>query len=136
MSKRNKKTKIAQTKKSRRVTEKAFELKLNKASEQVTISFEYCDDNNYCLSKLNKNELKDVITTFKKLNSVSWIDAWKHNGLQIKVLKNIDPPPNISKEVKLNEIRFNQKGRLHGYHMEGVYYIIWFDKDHEVTEKA
>lgn len=134
MTKRTKKTSIRQSK-GTKVKKEAFRTSNSRRTNQILISFEYCDDRKHCLCELNKNELKEITKTFKILNTNSWLEARQHTGLQIKALKDINPPSYISEDVKLNEIRFNQKGRLHGFHMDGIYYVIWFDKNHEVTAK-
>ena len=41
-------------------------------------------------------------------------------------------PDNIPEDVKLSEMRIDEKKRIFCFRVQGVYYIIWFDRDHSV----
>jgi len=47
-----------------------------------------------------------------------------------------DPPDDLSEDVLNNlaqEFRYGKKGRVIGYLVEPVFYVIWVDPNHEFT---
>ena len=98
--------------------------------------FSNVDDNKWVLHEWQKPELKALIKCFKKMEKLSWKAIRMDTGLQMKKLKNIIPPPHISPDVELYEIRVNQEQRIHGYVYNNIFYIVWFDRDHSVCPEG
>lgn len=94
------------------------------------------DDNKWLLHDWQKNELKALLKCFKKMEKLTWCSIRRDTGLRMTKLKNVDPPLHVSPEVDLYEIRVTQEQRIHGYLIENIFYLVWFDRDHSVCPEG
>lgn len=99
-------------------------------------SFRHADNNRYLLSEWQEDELKSLIETFKKMESLKWSEINKHKGLNCKP---VDPdvlpaelPEMVSPDVTILQIRVSKKARIFGYRIKNVFHLIWFDRNHDV----
>lgn len=91
--------------------------------------------NKKCLiSDWQKDELGILIDTFKKIESIEWKEIFNDSGLNWERNSHIalKLPKNFPPDAKLHSIRVNGKMRLYGYRAQEFFYIVWFDKNHEV----
>lgn len=64
-------------------------------------------------------------------------DGYKH-GLAYtpyddSALQHVTRPPWLSPDVKICSVRVTRRYRIFGALMEHVFYLLWFDYDHEIA---
>lgn len=118
---------------SNRLPKGARELKedIDYFSLKPVFSFAHVDDNKWTIAEWKKNELKDLIKCFKKLEQCTWHQILRHNGFKYTAL-NIKTPQHVSPDRVIHEIRVDKVKRIHGFVDKNVFNIIWFDRDHSV----
>lgn len=115
-------------------------------AKNIAFSFEFYDtscENKYCLSKWEKDQVALALARLKDINNktyneiskdakgyhfnqVDWDKTNKKEGFPDVRLKNL--PPFHFSLVGIN----NQKARVFGAYSENVFYIVWFDFNHEI----
>lgn len=139
MSKKKRKPKIGTNNYSidgRKISSKAFEASKGESSEHKSLvfSFAYTCPNHFQLSDWQHEELKGLINKLRDFSNMKWSEIRK-----IKGFKPVDHstfsqplPKNISPEVTILEFRTSGRARVFGFRLEETFYIIWFDRNHEV----
>lgn len=96
-------------------------------------AFDFVDDNKFCLWDADKDYHKSLISTLKQMRKLSWSEIKSHHGLQMKrIITRQKLPPTVSQEITLLEIRVSQEGRVHGFRVNELFQILWFDPTHDV----
>lgn len=80
------------------------------------------------------------------LTTMSWYevttsgskDPRKKTGLNYETfgdsqLRKASRPPQISQDVKICSVRGGAKLRVFGCHMEGQFFVLWFDRNHIIV---
>ena len=110
--------------------------------EKLKFSFQYYDGKKYCLSAWGENiqqalmRLKEICCmSFNEMvqkrnvlhfHEVDWKTTTEKNGFSDLRLKDMSPF-----QFALLGIN-NQKARVFGAYYSGIFYIVWFDLDHQV----
>lgn len=117
---------------------KAFELKdeTNYFKMSPVFKFYSADSNKWTLHEWNSNELKDLIKTFKQMEQIPWNNILQHGGFRIKAIKDINPPPHISPDETIYEIRVCKVKRIFGFIDKNIFNLVWFDRDHSVCPEG
>jgi hypothetical protein len=109
--------------------------------EHPSFRFTYADKNRWTLAEWTSSEINDFIEGLKKIEKYTWAQIKGHGSKKrgesvatgYKLITNHPSlPDNIPEDVKLSEMRIDEKKRIFGFRVQGVYYIIWFDRDHSV----
>lgn len=109
-----------------------YKLKRNSDEDETCIlKFSSCDDNKYQMYNLNIRELKEFIKFAKKVENMQWKDIRRDRGLNYESLKGLKNPLYLSEDVVLHSMRLSKKFRIIGYKDKNMFYIIWFDNNHE-----
>jgi hypothetical protein len=105
-----------------------------------------CDKERWSLSAC-KNIYQDIICKLQNFETMTWADINSSNGGRthgsnnhwIDITKLIPEAQHRLKELHLYEdsqhiysLRLSGKERLFGMIEEGVFYIIWYDQNHEI----
>lgn len=132
---------------NKKVKKEALKLKKSKVKEITTelkdtdyndrcgrIAFTFASDNKCQMYNWQKEELKLLIESFKKFESLKWYDIIKDPGFNWERNSHIaiKLPSELPMDVKLHSIRVSGKLRLYGYRAQEYFYIVWFDRQHEV----
>ena len=98
------------------------------------VAFENVVHNGCSITDWQGSELKLLIESFKKLETLTWKQILLDNGLNYERNKfiAIPLPSEFPNDAKLCSFRVNQKKRIYGYRAQEFFYIIWFDKNHIV----
>lgn len=118
-------------------------------NKKITFSFEYydtsCDD--YCLSGFTKEQVKKSITRLQDISSktfnemqrcrnvyhfyeVIWEQTTKKKGFP-------NPKANELSAFHFALLGVNQQlARVYGAYSSGVFYLVWFDLNHEIWPTA
>jgi hypothetical protein len=123
---------------SSKVPSVALESKNNIDYNEMAPVFRFgsADDNNWLLHDWQKQELKALIKCLKKMEKLVWSHIRRDTGLRMTKLKNVKPPCYLSPDIELYEIRVTQEQRIHGYLMDNIFYLVWFDRDHSVCPEG
>jgi len=102
----------------------------------LLFSFRDTDKNRFVLWDLVKKELKELVKTFKLMEQLGWQGVFQHSGLKPEIHKQeqlrFKLPVDLSPDVDIYSFRFSEKGRIFGYRIKNVFYLIWFDRNHDV----
>lgn len=115
------------------------------ANKKIRFSFEYYDkySSDYCLSCWGQKQIRNTLLRLRDICTKSFNDLSRerkvyHFGEVIweKTTKKSGFPD--SKVNQLSAFHFallginNQKARVYGAYSTGVFYIVWFDFNHEI----
>ena len=112
----------------------------------VTLSFIYVKPGDlHCICLCQKDELKEISNCFRKLTTLTWTQVLqqggKHGnktGLGYTVyddsdLRTVKRPAGLSQEIAIGAVRASQKSRVFGGHKNHIFYVLWFDRNHEIV---
>ncbi|WP_338835892.1 MAG6450 family protein [Neomoorella thermoacetica] len=118
-----------------KIPKKALELRQSSYEEdgRPTFSFLHASDNDCLLCEWQKDELQQLVATFKKMEVLTWKEIWQHPGLDLHLVEPSKPlPPGVSPDVTVYSINVDEKKRIYGYRAGNVFRLLWFDRNHEV----
>lgn len=106
----------------------------NYDNKKGRIAFSSVSHSQCPISDWQGEELKSLIETFKNIESLSWKEIMIDSGLKWERNKNIAIPlPNdFPQDANLCSMRVSKKMRIYGYRAQEYFYIVWFDRNHEV----
>jgi len=119
-----------------KIPSSATELKQESTDNKNPVfSFRNVCSNHCQLSNWHGRELLLLISTFKTMESLSWREVRNHKGLNLKPIEQFvfRLPDNVPDDVVIQEVKVDEKRRLFGYRAGRVFYLIWFDRNHEVV---
>lgn len=105
--------------------------------DSVSISLKYYQKSCECFSKWARPELKKFASTVEKIRGYEpdQLKAAKslcdmHKGAPSK--DRFKRPQEISEDIKFYEIKVDprNKARIHGFFVQGVFFLVWLDRDH------
>ncbi|HLO48869.1 MAG TPA: hypothetical protein VK211_10685 [Kamptonema sp.] len=143
MGKKNQILNPAQKNHKTRIPEQATQLAESSSTdeEHPSFRFTYADKNRWLLSDWTSQEINELIEGLKKIEKYTWGQIKGHGskkrgesvGTGYKLInKHPTLPENVPEDVRLSEMRIDEKKRIFGFRLKSVYYIIWFDRNHEV----
>lgn len=101
-----------------------------------TFSFYHLDTREECPSAWNKEEIRSLYSTLKTASSTPWSNVRSISGLRYKAVDTARCkrvlPLNLSEDISLSEFRISRKARVFGVRVKHIFYIIWFDRNHQV----
>lgn len=117
--------------------------KKNESNRKVLFSFMSVDKNEYFnLDGTCQNWAADLFNTIQEVSCISISDinagmySGKHSPLRIHRHPDAKPPCRIPEDISLEDlwqIRISlSKGGIHGVFVENVFYVIWFDPQHNL----
>lgn len=130
---------LLQTDSSKNVPEKPIH-------KPVRLSFEYIKaGKDFCLSHSDKNEIKEVMDCLRQLTAMSWYDVLNTGGkkgrkdglghtiYEDNALRCVSRPQQVSRDIHISAVRASSKYRVFGFYFEHVYYLLWFDRNHQIV---
>lgn len=115
------------------------------SNEKIRFSFEYYDkeSDEYCLSSWEQKQVRDAILRLQDICTKSFKDLQRerkayHFG---EVVWEKTTKPNGFPDPRIGELppfHFallgvnGQKARVYGAYSTGVFYVVWFDLNHEI----
>ncbi len=112
----------------------------------VSVSFRHVvqPGDRFCLSTFHHDEVREVVDCLRQLNTLTWQQVLQQSGkgphkaglaytlYPDHALQRVSRPSIISPEIRIAAIRASQKIRVFGVYIEHVFYILWFDRNHEI----
>lgn len=114
----------------------ALELKAD--DPEITISLRYWHSNSQCLSDWQAKELKKLAKIIGKAQELTAIQLKSDQSLGWKLHSGpakghgFSRPTKLSKDIKLSELRVDNKARIHGALIDDTFFLVWLDRGHEV----
>jgi hypothetical protein len=115
-------------------------------SEPVSVSFRYVEvGKRHCLSHCTQDEVRHYKNCLRILTTLPWKDVLasgghgenkaglSHTPYKDYVLTGVRRPQTLSRDLGISAVRATQKARLFGAYGDGIYYILWFDRNHEIV---
>lgn len=113
----------------------------------VTLSFEHVQPGaKHCLSLCLKDELKDISDCLRQLTTLTWQMILEQGGkgpghkkglaytnYPDRVLRTVTRPTRLSPEVGIGAVRASRGSRVFGAYKDHVFYVLWFDRTHEIV---
>lgn len=125
----------------KRIPENAVQIKIDYSTQKAVFSFEHCCRRNYTASDLTKEEFKAVHDSLRMMSSMDWASIPKHDGLEYKpadkkairkAIKRTPLPSSVPEDCTMFYFRASGKFRVFGYRAQNIFYLIWFDRNHNV----
>jgi len=118
-------------------------------SEPVSVSFRFIQEGaTHCLSQCTRDEVRQYTRCLRILTTKPWNDVLAsggargvdkaglgHTAYPDSILSGVHRPPSLSPELTISAVRASQRARLFGAYDDGVYYILWFDRDHGIVAR-
>ena len=121
-------------------------LKEQGINRPVSLSFRYVNPGgDYCLSLCVTRRCAGSFKCLKMLTTMDWSDVLSTGGKGGKKtglgctpysdndLRGVQRPVLVSPELRIIGLRASQKMRIFGVYIEHVFYVLWFDPDHEIV---
>lgn len=122
---------------TRRIGDPGAAVPVGSDQQHPNFSFRHVDTNNYLLQDWEKDEIKQLVKRLILLEQLTWHGVKTHGGLRWKTLDTSSLrcaiPANIPEEQTIAEFRVSQRMRVMGYRQDRTFYLVWFDRNHEVT---
>jgi hypothetical protein len=112
----------------------------------VSVLFRYVQaGDDYCLSHCEQDDVKATAECLRKLTTMTWQEVLSsggrsggkvglgHTDYEDSVLRGVKRPDQLSEDITLSGIRATQKMRIFGAYHKHVYYVLWFDPNHEIV---
>lgn len=98
--------------------------------------FSSIDSNKWTIYEWETKELKELMDTFIKMEKMTWNQITRHSGLRLKKIEGLNPPPHVSPEKTMHEIRVCKAKRVFGFIHDNIFNLVWFDRDHSVCPEG
>lgn len=112
----------------------------------VSLSYRYAEvGGTFCLSKSRQEEVIQVMDCLRRLTTLTWqqvLDSGRRGegkaGLNCtrypdNSLRRVSRPSELSPDVPIVGVRASAKYRVFGAYLEHVFYILWFDRNHDIV---
>lgn len=113
-------------------------------SEEEYPSFRFGsrDENKYCLHEGTKQETELLFKAFAKYERYTWNQVRSSGGqgqdsggigfkpVSSSALPGL--PSEVPSDVRIHEMRVNKKMRILGYRVGAVFYLVWYDREHDL----
>jgi hypothetical protein len=112
----------------------------------LALSFRYADvRGRYCLSCSEAQELPDVVDCLRQLTTLSFLQVMQTGGrgggkvglgytpYRDDQLRGVSRPAGLDPDVQIAGVRATERYRIFGAHIDGVFYLLWFDRNHDIV---
>lgn len=99
------------------------------------IGFSKVCDRRCKLEEWQGKELSILLDCFQKIEKLTWKEIIQDNGLHYEPhVKHTAyrTPDTFPEDTSLASLRVDSKKRIYGFRAQDTFYVIWFDKNHEV----
>lgn len=103
-------------------------------SKPASVNLRYFQRSKECFSKWKPRELKSFSGFIEKMSLKTEADVTSvtktchaHKGATAKLL-----PRTVSPDVKMYSLDVGPKGRVHGFFVEGTFFLVWIDRDGKI----
>ena len=115
-----------------------------KEDYKLVFSFEFYDTSeDFCLSKFKREDVKKALERLRQLNCKTLDEIFRqkkvlhfHEVDWNKTIKKSGFPSTMANQLSPFQFSLlginNQKARVYGAYQNNIFYIVWFDLDHEI----
>lgn len=115
--------------------------------EKVNLSFEYyVAGGEFCLSHCNKDDIRHYKDCVRKMTTMEWNDVLKSGGkggankqglafttYEDHALKGASRPSAVDPKLSISAVRASERTRLFGFRRGQTFFILWYDRNHEIV---
>jgi len=86
------------------------------------------------VNSLDKNQLRDFLGSLSSMEKVDWRMIGTVKGLHYRSVKDglcHPKPQEIPEDCNVSKFSFCREGRVYGYRVKGIFYIVWVDLEHK-----
>jgi hypothetical protein len=108
--------------------------KINYDREKPTFCLRFIDPS-YCITRCNQEEQSAFVDTLVRMSKMTWMElrgAHRHGLGSEKIDRAAIKrpiPPHITEDVAFLAFRFSGMKPMVGYRMQGMFHVVWFDRD-------
>jgi hypothetical protein len=115
-------------------------------SRPVRLSYEYVvPGKEFCLSHCGKDDIRETADCLRQLTTLTWQQVLQSGGkpgnkqglgytpYKDSALRHVQRPARLDPEIQIAGIRASQKMRVFGAYLDHVFYLLWFDPNHEIV---
>ena len=82
---------------------------------------------------------------FRQLTTMSWMEVLQSGGrrgnkaglgyttYKDSALRGASRPQSIGPDIVISAVRAGGKQRIFGFHLDHVFYVLWFDRNHKIV---
>jgi len=97
------------------------------------------------LSEHTRDEVRGVIDCLRQITTMTWMEVLQtagrpgnKDGLAYTPyddgdLHHVTRPQGLSRDIRISGIRAAEKGRVFGAYKDHIYYLLWFDRGHQIA---
>lgn len=106
--------------------------------EPAALSFKWYEEGGrFCLSKCGRIEIKQAMACLRKLTTLPLSEIGR-GGLNYKpypdhAIRGARRPAGIDPGLTIGAVRVSGKFRLFGVFGANIFYVLWFDRNHEIV---
>lgn len=143
MSHKNKKNKI---KPSSQLPTSSLNAAPKQINTPVRVSFEHiAPGGSHCISLCERDELKEIADCLRQLTILTWSQILQQGGRRGQkvglawtpyndaILRTVTRPQRLDRAVGIGAIRASQAIRVFGGYNNQIFYVLWFDRNHEIV---
>lgn len=98
-------------------------------------------EQDYGFQTLEKDEIRAFLSTFESFNKMTWDDIGRSDGLQYKPYTPSSKEENwfrnsLYRDKAICKFRTSRKYRCFGYRENDVFYILRYERDHEISNRG
>lgn len=121
-------------------------LKEQGINRPVSVSFKHVQPGDkFCLSLCEREEVQSACKCLQLMTTMNWSDVLKTGGkgpnktglaytpYQDNALRRVQRPLSVSPELTISGVRASQKMRIFGVYINHIFYVLWFDPNHEIV---
>jgi hypothetical protein len=112
----------------------------------VTVSFQFVEPGGtYCLSRCTSDEVREAMDCLRQLTTLSWQQVLNTGGKGMNkaglgctrypdsALQGVSRPATVGQDPPLFGVRASQRFRIFGVLRNHIYFVLWFDRNHEIV---
>ena len=113
----------------------------------IGVSFRRVDPGaDFCLSECTRDEVREYIDALRQLTTLTWQQVLETGGkgrnkaglaftpYADSDLRRVTRPAWLSEDVRISAVRASQRSRIFGIYLEHTFYILWFDRGHDIVK--
>ncbi|NTG20648.1 hypothetical protein G6L00_09405 [Agrobacterium rhizogenes] len=120
---------------------------IDKDGERPHVNLKYYSPNFECFSSWTSDEMKAFSTFVEKLRTSKWQTIFnsggsigQKTGFALTLLEPSNYPQenqtldSLSQDIKLFELRVDQKIRVHGFRCHDGFFLVYLDREHRISK--
>lgn len=113
----------------------------------VGLSFRHAQPgDDFCLSRCQPHKVREYVDCLRQLTTLTWQQVLQTGGKGANkagrgytpytddALRHVSRPAWLSEDIRIAAVRASRKVRLFGCYVDHVFYVLWFDRGHDIVK--